>query len=171
MATFYSPRSFVLVVSRARIVVGDRDQYTSWPVSCRPSFWRLLGTWYYGRLFVWFRFGFVSDRKKPEVVCDEVINETCGDNFFWSLRAVLTRAVLWNGGKKKVLGPRNSFSVGLNWHGVLFLKFLAVTVFTLCWSCRCTWLLKTSIFCLIAESICDTFIVYTSYLLCVELFS
>jgi 3-deoxy-D-arabino-heptulosonate 7-phosphate (DAHP) synthase class II len=40
---------------------------------------------------------FVWDRKKPEVVCDEAINEISGDDFSWSLRAIFRHVVLLNG--------------------------------------------------------------------------
>jgi hypothetical protein len=37
---------------------------------------------------------FVWDKKKPEVVCDEAINEICVDDFSWSLTAVFTHVIL-----------------------------------------------------------------------------
>jgi hypothetical protein len=37
---------------------------------------------------------FCLGQKKPEFVCNEAISETCGDDFYWPLRAVFTHVVL-----------------------------------------------------------------------------
>jgi hypothetical protein len=53
----------------------------------------------FGRSDILFR-----SEKTLEIVCDEAINETCDD--FWSLGAVFTHVVPWNG-KINFSGPRN----------------------------------------------------------------
>jgi hypothetical protein len=103
----------------------------------------------------------------PEVVCVEAIN-ICNDDFSLSSRAVSVRVVLWNG-RKSFHGPMKSFTLGLYWHGINFVKFCPPPFILMCWSCCCTWLLKTSLFCLIAQSICVTLVVYIPYVFSVEI--
>jgi hypothetical protein len=63
----------------------------------------------------------IWERKKPEVVCDEALNEICGDDFSLSLKPVFTHAVLLDG-KINFLGPRYSFTIGLYLYDVLSVK-------------------------------------------------
>jgi hypothetical protein len=59
------------------------------------TFLTFIGHMPLGKAFSFGRSGILlGTERKPEVACDEAINEICGDDFSWSLRAVFIYVVL-----------------------------------------------------------------------------